>query len=125
MSAALDPTRSASLLASAGTGKTWNLTARIARLLLAGASPGGILALTFTRKAAAEMRQRVAARLQELAFASDADLPALLQAIGAPSDAGTQARARGLAESLAHAEVPLKAGTLHAFCQEEIGRAHV
>lgn len=122
MSAALDPTRSASLLASAGTGKTWNLTARIARLLLAGASPGGILALTFTRKAAAEMRQRVAARLQELAFASDADLPALLQAIGAPSDAETQARARDLAESLAHAEVPLKAGTLHAFCQEVLGR---
>ena len=122
MSTALDPTRSASLLASAGTGKTWNLTARIARLLLAGAAPGGILALTFTRKAAAEMRQRVTARLQELAFATDEALPTLLRAIGAPDDADTQARARTLAESLAYAEVPLKAGTLHAFCQEVLGR---
>ena len=44
-SAVLDPAVSASVAASAGTGKTWLLTARIVRLLLAGAKPGGILAI--------------------------------------------------------------------------------
>jgi ATP-dependent helicase/nuclease subunit A len=60
------PTANASVHASAGTGKTWLLTTRIIRLLLAGARPDGILAVTFTRKAAAEMQQRVTERLREL-----------------------------------------------------------
>ena len=55
----LDPACSVSLVASAGSGKTWQLVSRILRLLLAGAEPGGILALTFTRKAAVEMHLRL------------------------------------------------------------------
>ncbi|RLA04442.1 MAG: hypothetical protein DRQ45_00820, partial [Gammaproteobacteria bacterium] len=54
-----DPARNATVHASAGTGKTWLLVTRILRLLLAGARPDSILAVTFTRKAAAEMQQRV------------------------------------------------------------------
>ena len=61
---AVDPTRNVALEASAGTGKTRVLVDRYIGLLLAGIKPRHILAITFTRKAAAEMRQRI---LQELA----------------------------------------------------------
>ena len=54
--------------ASAGTGKTYRLTARLMRILLQGAAPETILATTFTRKAAGEILDRV---LLSLAQASD------------------------------------------------------
>jgi ATP-dependent helicase/nuclease subunit A len=61
---AVDPTRNVALEASAGTGKTRVLVDRYVGLLIAGVKPRNILAMTFTRKAAAEMRQRI---LQDLA----------------------------------------------------------
>ena len=62
---AVDPTRHVALEASAGTGKTRVLVDRYVRLLEVGVAPRNILAITFTRKAAAEMRQRVMATLRE------------------------------------------------------------
>ncbi len=122
MTPALHPGTSVTLLASAGTGKTWTLTARIVRLLLAGAEPGGVLALTFTRKAAAEMRARVVHRLQQMAFADEALLGQLLTEIGAADDAATRDTARGLFEACLYAAVPLRASTLHVFCAEILSR---
>jgi len=72
-SAAVDPTRNIVLEASAGTGKTRVLVERYVNLLRAGVEPDHILAITFTRKAAAEMRQRIIERLKEASRLSEFD----------------------------------------------------
>ena len=56
---ACDPRRSVVVEACAGAGKTWMLVSRVLRALLDGAEPQQILAITFTRKAAGEMRERL------------------------------------------------------------------
>lgn len=47
------------IAASAGTGKTYQLTSRFLALLALGADPGAMVALTFTKKAAGEFRNRI------------------------------------------------------------------
>lgn len=61
------------ILASAGSGKTWQLTTRYLSLLLGrpDLAPESILATTFTRSAAGEIRQRVLARLAAAAIDDD------------------------------------------------------
>ncbi len=63
------PRDHAALSASAGTGKTHVLTARVLRLLLAGVDPSSILCLTFTKAGAAEMADRIHRRLRLLGSA--------------------------------------------------------
>ena len=119
---AADPQRNATVHASAGTGKTWLLVTRILRLLLAGARPDSILAVTFTRKAAAEMQERVSARLHELMCAAANELDAKLADIGITADTQTRERARQLYEELLFNPYTLRTTTFHAFCQELLQR---
>jgi ATP-dependent helicase/nuclease subunit A len=70
---AVDPSNNVVLEASAGTGKTSVLVGRYINLLKRGVDPANILAITFTRKAAAEMRERILRELRESAARSEID----------------------------------------------------
>jgi ATP-dependent helicase/nuclease subunit A len=72
--AACDPQRPIVVQACAGAGKTWMLVSRMVRALLEGAQPHEILAITFTKKAAGEMRERLQQWLLAFSQASDEQL---------------------------------------------------
>ncbi len=121
--AAADPAASAWVSANAGTGKTHVLTMRVLRLLLAGTAPERILALTYTKAAAAEMSKRVFARLAE--WVTDAE-PALKKKLAvllgrAPTAADMQ-RARQLFAIAIETPGGLKVQTIHAFCERLLQR---
>ncbi|HYD37611.1 MAG TPA: double-strand break repair helicase AddA [Allosphingosinicella sp.] len=116
--AASAPRDHAALSASAGTGKTHVLTARVLRLLLAGVDPSSILCLTFTKAGAAEMADRIHRRLAYWVRLKDADLAAELKALG--EDYGPEARAKArrlFARVLDAAGGGLRIQTIHAFAQ--------
>ena len=119
---ATQPHINANIFASAGSGKTYLLITRICRLLLAGAEPQHILAITFTRKGAAEMRQRLHNTLQDWAQWDQDKLRAALIAIDEPATESQIALARDLYERVLFADQTLRISTFHAFC-EDIVRA--
>ena len=114
---ASDPSVHAALSASAGTGKTQVLTARVLRLLLQGARPESILCLTFTKAAAAEMANRIGARLASWVRLKDVDLAADLANLGESTDPRTRDRARQLFARVLDCPGGLKIQTIHAFAQ--------
>ncbi|MXP42447.1 double-strand break repair helicase AddA [Altererythrobacter soli] len=116
---AVDPQDSVWLSASAGTGKTQVLSARVLRLLLRdGVEPGQILCLTFTKAGAAEMATRVNEVLANWVRLPDTELAGDLIAIGAPHGPEDIARARSLfAQVLDCPGGGLRIDTIHAFSQ--------
>ncbi|HEX8573717.1 MAG TPA: double-strand break repair helicase AddA [Allosphingosinicella sp.] len=108
----------AALSASAGTGKTHVLTARVLRLLLAGVDPSSILCLTFTKAGAAEMADRIHRRLAYWVRLKDSDLRKELFALGeANSDEDLATARRLFARVLDAAGGGLRIQTIHAFAQ--------
>ena len=120
---AADPGRSVWVSANAGTGKTRVLTNRILRLLVDGAQVADILAVTYTRMAAQEMRNRVFDTLSRWAVSNSSDLENSLQETGLdkPTEKQKQ-RARQLFALLLDQPVSLRIETIHAFSQSVLRR---
>ncbi|MFG6457890.1 UvrD-helicase domain-containing protein [Roseateles sp. BYS96W] len=114
---ACDPARSAVVEACAGAGKTWMLVSRILRALLAGAQPQEIVAITFTRKAAGEMRERLLEWLAEFAAAGEEQRVAELIARGMelPQARAGAARLAGLQDELLRGGRPVEIRTFHGW----------
>ncbi len=114
---ACDPRRSVAVEACAGAGKTWMLVSRIVRALLEGSAPHEILAITFTKKAAGEMRQRLQEWLLHFSHQSDTELRQELIHRGLtqdPTPAQLQTL-RGLHAALLLAGRPVQIRTFHSW----------
>ena len=122
---ALAPEASVVIEACAGSGKTWLLVSRIIRLLLAGAAPSQILAITFTRKAAQEMATRLREWLRELATAGDDKARDFLRQREVPENEIEAAlpRARALFEDLLTHQPSITIATFHSWFLQILRRA--
>lgn len=121
--AAAQPEDNVWLSASAGTGKTQVLSARVLRMLLRrDVDPSDILCLTFTKAGAAEMANRINAVLANWVRMEETKLYSDLIALGAPHDQDTIAHARTLfAKVLDCPGGGLRIDTIHAFSQWLLG----
>lgn len=118
-----EPTASAWVSASAGSGKTKVLRDRVLRLLLAGVEPSRILCLTFTKAAAAEMSNRIADTLAKWAAADDDTLRKDLRELAGGRDIkALMPVARRLFARVLDAPGGMKIETIHAFCQSLLRR---
>ena len=120
---AAHPDTSTWVEANAGSGKTRVLTDRVLRLMLSGVRPDQILCLTYTKAAAAEMRQRLSDRLAEWTLADDLKLTRDLTALlGARPERLIAERARTLFVTALETPGGLKIQTIHAFCESVLHR---
>jgi exodeoxyribonuclease V beta subunit len=109
--------------ASAGTGKTYGITALVVRLVAAGVPIERLLVVTFTRAATAELRDRVRRRLADAVRALDrhaagaAEDDAFLRAFAADPGGDRAEVRRRLREAEARFDQAVIA-TIHSFCQQ-------
>src|SRR5580700_9033885 len=108
----MTPVRNTMILASAGSGKTYELTNRFVRLLAGGAKPERIAALTFTRKAAGEFFDEILKKLAQAAR-EEAYAEKIAGQIGVPGlrAADFTGMLRGMVEAMPR----LNLGTLDGF----------
>jgi ATP-dependent helicase/nuclease subunit A len=120
--AASDPTASAFVAASAGSGKTKLLTDRLLRLMLTGVKPERIQCLTFTKAAAAEMAVRLQRRLGRWVTDDDAMLDTALRDLAINPTPELRAQARALFALVLDLPGGMRIGTIHGFCQSLLRR---
>lgn len=120
---AASPDTSAWVSANAGSGKTYVLSTRVIRLLLTGVDPAKILCLTYTKTAAAEMKNRVFSRLGAWTTMPDVELSKQLVAITGKECTDAEIRfARTLFAKALETPGGLKIQTIHAFCEALLHR---
>lgn len=120
---ATEPALTAWVGASAGTGKTHVLTARVLRLMLTGTRPENIVCLTFTKAAAAEMTNRIFEELGRWALMEDEALAAEInRRTEEYPDGEMLIRARQLFAEVLDLSPGLQIQTFHSFCQSLLGR---
>ncbi|MBR5243519.1 MAG: UvrD-helicase domain-containing protein, partial [Thermoguttaceae bacterium] len=107
--------------ASAGSGKTYQLSARYLRLLLEGAPVDSILATTFTRKAAGEIQDRILARLGNAALSPENAAALSAQLYDGDANVLSQGRLRTLAVEVVRSLHRLRICTLDAFFMQIAG----
>ena len=78
----LKPEQSINVIASAGTGKTWIIISKILRLLLNDIHPSKITAITFTKKSAAEMTDRLNEKIEYWSELNEKEIEIELKLIG-------------------------------------------
>ncbi|MDA1013022.1 MAG: UvrD-helicase domain-containing protein [Planctomycetota bacterium] len=106
--------RNVVIRASAGTGKTFQLSNRYLAQLHAGAAPDEILATTFTRKAAGEILERILIRLAEAA-SSDQECHELAKHIGANPKSLNRSRCMQMLKTVTLSLHRLRVSTLDSF----------
>jgi len=117
------PEASALLRASAGSGKTKVLVDRLLKLMISGAPLKSVVAMTFTRKAAVEIKARLLKRVAKLARsdASSREID-LTELLGRTPSGSESSRASTLFEEILEDVAGLHIGTIHTFCQMLLSR---
>ena len=122
----LKPEQSINVIASAGTGKTWIIISKILRLLLNNIQPDKITAITFTKKAAAEMTDRLNEKIEYWSDLSNEEIEIELKEIGIDKNLNLyKQKAKKLFKFIQLCEKNVRITTFDAFFIEILSLMHL
>ena len=122
----LKPEQSINVIASAGTGKTWIIISKILRLLLNNIQPDKITAITFSKKAAAEMTDRLNEKIEYWSDLSNEEIEIELKEIGIDKNLNLyKQKAKKLFKFIQLCEKNVRITTFDAFFIEILSLMHL